>query len=289
MSVDRGQRFMSLDRGQRLVDYSLGAQAMGAATVFGLGGSWSLSPISGEQLRELVRIDQQMPPLKTALSEIQLTGRHVETQLRDEYFSTLRSLGDHEPLPTDLKTGSTLGTRPTLGHTELGGHESMGVIRSSLNTIERNHEFDLNHAANSSGRQNPMSRLTELRFSEGMKVSPEGLRYNRLVGQFNQCLDDVHSQNAEVRRANAPSIRNATVATFGAIAVDHVLDYTLLRDRTWSGASFLTDIASPLVSSWLVHKLGPAPAFIGPVLAHVAEKYLIEEATDSQGMVLRKG
>jgi hypothetical protein len=286
---------MPADNGQRYVDIDPQAQIMSSMTLGMSGYGAFLIEYKKHDWKQIRNLDQRLDDLQSAQGEIQEAGRSVAPKFREEYLSSVRSLGEHQnarPLPNDLDRWFTPGVKSTLTEAELADHNAWSVIRSSLRTIDHNNDLKLPdatklndtafHAVRGYGR---MPSLTELRFPEGRAVAPEGARYNQLVGQFNEEINGMKAEHEAFKQIDRPQLIKAGVATFSAIALDQVLDYTLMRDRTarWSA---LTDLASPVLSALLVRKFGPAPAFIGPVLTHVAEKYLLEKPTDSQGKVI---
>lgn len=161
------------------------------------------------------------------------------------------------------------------------------TVRGSLSTLDHNNATQLsnalsldNRAFDTVRREAEMPFLSQLRIPQGWNPTPEITTYNSQVRDFNSGLNAMTAEHQAFKAADYKHLGKIAAALGLAYTIDTELDYSLLRNRSYSMYSLATDIASPIVGTLLAKRFGYGAPFVVPVAAHLAEKLLFEHKID---------
>ncbi len=224
-------------------------------------------------------IDKQAKDVAQSLGEIQSSHPSLASELHSEYLNSQTALGNHsqsnESLPKNFQDwGKPLTEAEAAAHGRWkGGLNSLNVIDTNSKLTSLDAHSLVNKFTSDLARP-PFAR--EIKLVPGMEaVSHPVSDYNKLVSGYNDKLSGILGEEQAFKAADMARVRLSGKIMAGSLALDTVLDYTLLRDKREGPLTIATDFASPFVAGFL-HRYVGAAAFALPAVAHIAMKSLVE-------------
>jgi hypothetical protein len=265
--------------GERRVDNPADIQVLGLTMYGALGAAGVGVSYARMDDHTFPNIDKQAKDVAQSLGEIQKSHPSLANELHSEYLNSQTALGNHsqsnELLPKNFQNWG----KP-LTEAEAAAHDRWKGGLNSLNVIDTNSKLTSLDARSLANKfttdlaRPPFAR--EIKLVAGMEaVSHPVSDYNKLVSGYNDKLNGILGEEQAFKAADMARVRSAGKIMAGSLALDTVLDYTLLRDKREGPLTIATDFASPFVAG-ILHRYVGAAAFALPAVAHIAVKGLYE-------------